>query len=69
MLALRQGPLPEAAVSKALAAYGDDVMRKLEWVRAALADPHRRNETAIALGMDGATLTAAINALDSAIGR
>jgi Nucleotidyl transferase AbiEii toxin, Type IV TA system len=69
MLALRQGPLPERAFHKARAAYGDDVMRKLDWVRAQLATPDRRNETAIALGMDSATLAVAATALGSAIGR
>jgi Nucleotidyl transferase AbiEii toxin, Type IV TA system len=69
MLALHRHPLPETAFRKARAAYGDDVPHKLDWALAALADLDRLTETSIALGMDSATLTAAVTALDGEAGR
>ena len=62
MLALHRTPLPASGFRKAQTAYGDDLLHKLDWALATLADLDRLTETAVALGMDTATLTAAITA-------
>jgi hypothetical protein len=69
MLALRRAPLPVSGFRKAQSAYGDDVLHKLDWALSALGDLDRLAETAVALGMDTATLAAALTALGSEANR
>lgn len=69
MLALRLGPFPTHAFTKARHAYGEDIDHKLAWALAALAAPARAQATAAALGMDSPTLAAALDALRRETGR
>ncbi|HEY8287983.1 MAG TPA: hypothetical protein VIG49_01855, partial [Acetobacteraceae bacterium] len=63
MIALRGGPFPAAALTKARDAYGEDVDRKLTWALTALADSDCLAATATALGMAVSLLDAAMTAL------
>jgi hypothetical protein len=63
MLALRRGPFPGASLAKAERAYGEDVVRKLEWVVGRLADEAERAHAAASLGMDRLLVDAATSAL------
>jgi hypothetical protein len=65
MLALHRGPFPDAALTKAELAYGEDVVRKLEWVLERLADAEERGHASVALGMDSLLVDAAARALSS----
>ena len=69
MLALRHGAFPEAALLKAEAAYGDDVMGKMRWVLDHLLDPEQRRHAAGILDMDPVLLDSAGHALRSEICR
>ncbi len=63
MLALRRGPLPPAAWTKAERAYGSEITRKLAWVLDFLAHAEERRAIAATLGMDPILLDAALDAL------
>jgi hypothetical protein len=63
MLALHRGPFPDTAMTKAEHAYGDDVVRKLEWVLARLADVDERRHASAALGMKPRLFEAAARTL------
>jgi Nucleotidyl transferase AbiEii toxin, Type IV TA system len=63
MLALHRGPFPEASLSKAERAYGDDVGRKLARVLERLSHAGERAHVSAALGMDPLLLDAAARAL------
>ncbi len=63
MLALRLGPFPDAALAKAEQAYGDDVGRKLLWVRDRLEQADECGHASAVLGMDPALVTGAVRAL------
>jgi hypothetical protein len=65
MLALHRGPFPDAALTKAELAYGEDVVRKLEWVLETLADAEERGHASVTLGMDSLLVDAAACALSS----
>lgn len=63
MLAHHRGPFPDAALAKAERAYGEDVVRKLEWVLDQLSDPEERRHASAALGMDSLVFDTAVSAL------
>lgn len=52
-LILAHGAIPQAAISKAEAAYGANIARKLRWVVDRLVNEHEVEEAAKNLQMDG----------------
>ena len=63
MLALRRGAFPPASSEKAMAAYGDDVPRKLAWALNRLSRPEERSHAAAVLGMEMGLIETACAAL------
>jgi hypothetical protein len=69
MLALRGGPFPDAAFTKAEEAYGDDIGQKLARVLDRLSGADERRDASAALRMDGSLLEAAAHALAGEVRR
>jgi len=63
MLIAAYGPIPEAALSKATVAYGDDIRRKLLWAVDHLEQGERLAAVAATLDMTPAVVQAAIGRL------
>lgn len=63
MLVAAYGPLPEDALAKAAAAYGEDIERKAVWIVNRLCDGDHLRNAAAALQMDDEAAAAAIATL------